>query len=235
MINISIIKPTDIIINSYKKQYENNHLMLIEHLKNYYIVRDIKVNQYMPLISKYDLNKDEDILEFRKEVIKISVVYPETIDIVLDGNDYPAGLVDQLFDKTMQISGLMEPTNVEFIQGYTSKPKDTIISNLKSKYPGALIVGLDTVVGYLIIKGMNADEYYNIRSEINEISLSGGLTEEELNKKMDGLIINKSVIWPENFSERYDNGTLPAGIPTIISTYILDAAGWGDPKVELID
>lgn len=237
MINISLTEPTEDFIESLKEQYSNHQLLKINLLANYFIVRTLYSKEFDEIAEKYDISDDKQLEQLKIEALKLSVVYPTGFSTYISSEDgYPAGLVDNLYEKTMAVSGLAAPDDVEALGGIFPKPDEAKLDELKKKYDKNVLIGINTNVGYYIVKGITSQEFYDIKAKVREITESKpDMDAETINMTMEELMLEASLVWPEGFYDKKSAGQVPTGIMSIVAGYVVEATGWGEPDIEIIE
>lgn len=237
MIKISLIEPKEDIINSLKEQYSEHQLLKISMLKNHFIVRTIMAYEFNDIADKYDPSNDKDLEKMKIDILKEAVVYPAGFSALLDSDgNYPIGLVDNLYEKAMYVSGLTAPMDIEPLNDIHPKPDSDVIDSLKNKYKNNVLVGISTVVGYFIIKGLTSNEFYDIKEVIRGRSETNPeISPDEINKITDEMILKKALIWPEGYYDDHISDQVPTGVMSIVSGYVIEATGWGEPDIEIIE
>ena len=142
----------------------------------------------------------------------------------------------------------------EITQGL-SIDKETIIAEVKKKYPGVRLFLVAHPYGgiYIIRPQLLADvreAAEKLRTFVeNKINEAGGaqainaLSEEaqgELQQKINAdyadysneLVLSQCVVYPYDFSEQLKKGTVPGGIVPFLLEKIMDVSCWGDAEVE---
>jgi len=100
-------------------------------------------------------------------------------------------------------------------------PTKEWIEEAKKKYGKIFkaVVSGDTYVYRQLLR----PEYNTINAEIQpEMTPQGPVLTPEQTRKMEEVICSTCVIWPEN----YKDISIPAGVPSVLSTFISDISGY---------
>ncbi len=112
------------------------------------------------------------------------------------------------------------------------KPDQETIAKIKSKYPNCSIHGYPFPGMYIIYRSFtmaDQDEMTKAR-EIKETELQRQLTETEL----EVMMVERFVVWPENFKELLVTKEIPAGIPSMLASYIMVLSGFIELRPEVL-
>ena len=111
-------------------------------------------------------------------------------------------------------------------------PSGDIVKKWHDKYPNTEIRGFPFPNLYVVYRAYNMLEQEELAKERTMIEMREQREITELENTR--LILNKCVLWPTNFIERFDKGDLPGGIPRVLTSYIMMISGFVDLIPEVL-
>jgi len=239
MINISRTKPNELILNSFKSQFPNATIYSLEILHNYFVVRTVFNNELETVLRELNIVTVDELSksnEMKLKILEIGVLYPlNFVDKLKDIENIPMGLIDNLYQQIIEVSGLGAPIDFDVVSYPIAMPNKDIIEEMKKKYDKATILGMETLSGYFIFKNITYSEFKDIKTQVQAFSIDGNPSDDMVEAYSDELIIKHALIYPEVKEDQSIGDVLPAGVAVNILSYIMKISGWGDYEVEVIE